>query len=99
MMTQAGCIFCDIGAGKSPANIEYQDDKVVAFWDIDPKSPIHVLIAPKDHLTWRDIDDKHLSLMGWMDVVAKRVAEKKNLSQDGYRLVMNSGRHAGQVVE
>lgn len=99
MATKEGCIFCDIGAGRSPANIEFQDDRIVAFWDIDPKAPTHVLVVPKDHLTWKELDDKYLALLGWMNVVAKRVAEKKNLSEDGYRLVMNSGPHAGQIVE
>lgn len=99
MTVKDGCIFCDIGQGKSPANIEYQDDKIIAFWDIDPKAPVHILVAPKNHLTWDDLDDQHTPLLGWMDVVAKRVAEKKNLSEDGYRLVMNSGRHSGQIVD
>ena len=95
-----GCIFCDIAQGKSPANIEYQDDRVIAFWDIQPKAPVHVLVVPKDHI--RSINealDVHAELLGWMQLVARRVAEKKNLTGDGYRLVINSGRHSGQIVD
>ncbi len=99
MATKEGCIFCDIGAGKSPANIEFEDNKVIAFWDVDPKSPIHILITPKDHLTWKDLSVNYLSTLGWMDVIASRIAEKKNLSEDGYRLVLNNGPHGGQIVE
>jgi len=100
MATVPGCIFCDIGSGKSPANIEYQDDRVVSFWDIEPKTPVHLVVVPKDHITsLRDTTDKHTDLLGWMVLVAKRLAEKKNLDQDGYRLVLNTGRHSGQIVE
>jgi len=100
MAVKAGCIFCDIGQGKSPANLEYQDNKVVAFWDIQPKAPVHLMVVPKDHIeSLRETTDQHTDLLGWMILVAKRLAEKKNLTDDGYRLIINTGRHSGAVVE
>jgi histidine triad (HIT) family protein len=100
MPYQEGCIFCDIARGKSPANIEYRDDRVVAFWDIDPKAPVHILVVPKDHLeSLRKAAADHTSLLGHLMLVAKAMAEKKNLAEDGYRLVLNTGRHSGQIVE
>ena len=94
------CIFCKIASGKSPANIEYQDKDMVAFWDVNPKAKIHILIVPKKHIssvvTLERTDEK---LVGEMVLAARQLARDKGLEDDGYRLVINAGKHAGQVVE
>ena len=100
MKTVEGCIFCEIGQGKSPAEFEYQDDQIVAFWDTDPQAPIHILISPKEHHeSIEDMDMTHADLLGKMVVVAKQVAEKKQIEENGYRIVINNGPHSGQTVE
>jgi len=94
------CIFCGIASGASPANIEYQDDEVVAFWDIDPKAPTHILIVPKKHISSvTELQEGDENLIGHMVLAAKMLAEKKGISEDGYRLVFNAGKHSGQVVD
>ncbi len=94
------CIFCAIANKKSPATLEYEDEEIVAFRDVNPKAKVHILIVPKKHISsitkLQDGDEK---LMGKMIMVAKKLAEKKGIADDGYRLVFNAGKHSGQVVE
>lgn len=72
----------------------------MAFWDIDPKAPVHILIVPKNHLSsLEEVSGGDADLLGWMQLIAKKVAGKKNLTESGYRLVLNTGRHSGQIVE
>lgn len=100
MTTTPGCIFCEIGQKKSPAEIEYEDDQIVAFWDKKPQAPIHILISPKEHLeSIKDMDMTHTDLLGKMIVVAKQLAEKKKIDENGYRIVINNTPHSGQNVE
>ena len=94
------CIFCAIGAKESPAELEYEDNEIVAFRDIDPKAPVHILIIPKKHIesvTTLTTDDA--CLVGRMILVAQKLAADKEISEDGYRLVFNAGKHSGQVVD
>lgn len=94
------CIFCAIAAKESPAELEYEDDEIVAFEDIDPKAPVHILIVPKKHLSSvATLAEDDALLVGKMVLVAKKLAEDKNIAEDGYRLVFNAGRHSGQVVD
>lgn len=94
------CIFCAIGSKQSPAELEYEDAEIVAFRDINPKAPTHILIVPKKHITSvTELTDQDAPLVGKMILVAKRLAEEKGISEDGYRLVMNAGKHSGQVVD
>lgn len=94
------CIFCAIGKKESPATIEYDDDDVVAFWDVNPKAKVHILIVPKKHITSvTELEDIDEALMGKMIMVAKKLAEKKGIADEGYRLVINAGKHSGQVVD
>ena len=91
------CIFCKIVAGDLPAERLYEDDDLLAFRDISPQAPFHVLIIPKLHLaTLNDLQDSHAHTAGRMFLVAKRLASEHELS--GYRVVVNTNRSGGQVV-
>lgn len=95
----ADCIFCRIAAGEIPARIAYQDDEVVAFHDIDPRAPVHVLIIPRKHVvSVNDLDDAEAPLIGRLYVRARDLARELGVSETGYRLVMNTGTEAGQSV-
>lgn len=92
------CIFCAIVERKIPANIVYEDDKVVAFWDAHPVAPIHVLIVPRHHIpTLNDIspNDPILSDIGR---AARIVAQKLGVADSGYRFSINVNKGGGQVI-
>lgn len=94
------CIFCQIATKESPADLEYEDSEVVAFWDVNPKAPVHILIVPIKHIpSITMLSETDAPLIGKMVMVAKHLAEKKGIAEDGYRLVFNAGRHSGQVVD
>lgn len=94
------CIFCSIIEKESPANIEYEDEDVMAFWDANPKAQVHILIVPKRHIpSITNLQEVDSQLIGKIILIAKDLAEKKEISEDGYRLVFNVGRHSGQVVD
>jgi histidine triad (HIT) family protein len=93
------CIFCDIVEGKIPAQLAHEDHLVVAFHDITPKAPTHVLLIPREHL--QDLDaarPEHELLLGHLLLVAQEVAAKSGLEK-GYRVVINRGEHGGQTVD
>jgi len=93
------CIFCRIAAGKIPADIVYQDEDFLAFRDIMPKAPKHVLIIPKAHITSvAELTDAQQNLAGRLIIIAKNLAKKEGIARKGYRLVMNCGPEGGQVV-
>lgn len=92
------CVFCQIVDGKIPSEILYQDDQIIAFRDIHPQAPTHILIVPKRHIpSLADMAEPDLPLAARMVDVANKLAKQAGVS-DGYRLVINSGRNAGQVV-
>jgi histidine triad (HIT) family protein len=92
------CIFDQIGAGKIPSDVVYQDDTVMAFKDIHPKAPVHILIIPKRHITsLAEIKSSDLPLVAHMIEVANLVASGQGVG-NGYKLVINTGRDGGQVV-
>jgi histidine triad (HIT) family protein len=94
------CIFCSIAQKQSPAEIEYEDEDIVSFPDINPKAKVHILIIPKKHIESVTVLKKEDgALIGKMVLVAKKIAEDKGISNDGYRLVFNAGRLGGQVVD
>lgn len=95
------CIFCDIANRKENADdFEYEDDTVAAFSDISPKAPIHILIVPKKHIqSVAQLAEEDENLIGRLILAAKKVAEKRGINEDGYRLVFNVGKHSGQVVD
>jgi len=93
------CVFCQIAKKAMPAKIEYEDEEVIAFWDINPSAPVHLLIIPKEHISsLNEIKPENQQLLGKMILVAKRLAEQKKIEQDGYRLVVNTGPWAGQII-
>lgn len=93
------CLFCRIISRKIPSDVVYQDDEFLAFKDIHPQAPTHVLIIPKVHFdSLVEISDQQEKLMGRLVIIAKKLAEKEGLSKNGYRLVLNCGVEGGQVV-
>lgn len=93
------CIFCKIIDKEIEANIRYEDDEVVAFDDIHPKTPIHILIIPKKHIaTLNDIDETNLSLVGKLMHTAQHIAKDLEIAEPGYRVIMNCNRDGGQEV-
>jgi histidine triad (HIT) family protein len=93
------CIFCKIADGDIPSNIAYRDDDVVAFHDIHPQAPTHILVIPTRHIaSTAELTPDDQMLAGSMIMVAKKVAEEAGLG-NGYRLVLNTGRDGGQEVQ
>ena len=93
------CIFCQIAAGKIPSEILYQDEKVVAFRDVNPQAPIHLLIIPKKHIaSLAHLTEAESPLMGHIVSVANQLAKREGISEKGYRLVVNCGKEGGQAV-
>jgi histidine triad (HIT) family protein len=93
------CIFCKIIKREIPSTIEYEDDKVIVFKDINPEAPVHVLIVPKSHIpSLQDINDENSSILIDIHLAAKKAAEKLGIDKNGYRLINNCGADAGQTV-
>lgn len=94
------CLFCKIANKGVPTDIVYEDDEVIAFKDIYPLAPIHVLIIPKKHIeSIIDVKKEDTELMGRLILTAKNIADSFKLSKDGYKLLFRVGSHGGQVVE
>src|SRR5437660_261607 len=95
----ADCLFCKIIDRRLPASLVYEDDRVIAFNDIKPQAPTHVLIVPKRHVaTLNDISVEDDQLMGELIRRAAAIAKERGLSAGGYRTVFNTNRDAGQTV-
>ena len=93
------CLFCNIVAGKIPADIVYEDDGIIAFRDINPQAPVHILIIPKLHIsTLNDLKQEHAELIGELILSAKDIAKKEGISDAGYRTGFNCNKAAGQTV-
>jgi histidine triad (HIT) family protein len=93
------CLFCKIVNGDIPAAIIYRDDKVIAFNDINPQAPHHILIVPHKHIaTLNDLLVDDNELLGHMAQTAKNLATKLGIADEGYRLIMNCNAGAGQTV-
>jgi histidine triad (HIT) family protein len=93
------CIFCKIIAGEIPSDIIYQDDEIIAFRDINPKAPVHLLILPKKHIPSLDqMEESDTTLVGRMVAVANKLAKDERIDQKGYRLTINCGKEGGQLV-
>lgn len=93
------CLFCKISAKKIPAKIIYEDNEAVAFEDINPQAPVHVLIIPKKHIsTTLDTTEEDNPLIGHLFRVAGKIAEERGVAQRGFRLVMNTNPESGQSV-
>ena len=97
--TDMDCLFCKIAAELVPADLVYKDDLVVAFRDINPQAPTHILIISKEHISKpADLNDSHSALLSQMFKTANKIALDENISEKGYRLVINNGKGAGQSV-
>ena len=95
----ADCLFCRIASGGIPATIVHQDELVVAFRDIAPRAPVHLLVIPRRHLaSVRDLTDADGELLARLFTVAARLAREEGVAETGYRLVANTGPQAGQTV-
>jgi histidine triad (HIT) family protein len=93
------CLFCRIAAKDVPASIVYEDDDILAFEDIDPQAPVHLLVIPKKHVaTLNDLDEGDVNLAGRIMLVAKVLGREKGLADEGYRVVVNCNRGGGQAV-
>jgi histidine triad (HIT) family protein len=93
------CIFCRIISGEIPSKIVYQDDDVVVFPDINPVTPVHLLIITRKHISsLARMTDAETPLVGKMVKVANKIARERGISETGYRLTINSGPDAGQIV-
>lgn len=98
-MTETDCLFCRIVAGEMDADIVYQDEAVMAFRDINPQAPTHVLIIPKKHIsTINDIEADDADTVGALFLAAKQIAAGEGLAEAGYRVAMNCNEGAGQSV-
>jgi|SRR3989339_949250 len=94
------CIFCKIAQKEIPTELLYEDEDVIAFNDIAPKSPVHILIVPKKHIdSVNNLEEENKELLGKLVLVAKDIAKEKGISGTGYRLIFNTGRDAGQTVD
>lgn len=93
------CIFCEIVNKRMKSEIIHEDDKIVAFKDINPQAPVHILLVPRKHIdSVQDIQEEDAALMGTMVLIAREIAEKNNIGKEGYRLVINNGINGGQTV-
>jgi histidine triad (HIT) family protein len=93
------CIFCKIVNKEIPAKIVYEDDSILAFDDINPQAPVHVLLIPKAHFSsLNDVPDMKSDLLGHILLKARHVAQIKGVKESGYRIVLNTARDSGQDV-
>lgn len=93
------CLFCKMVRGEIQPKKVYEDDRVLAFRDINPQAPIHVLVIPKEHIaTLNDLRPEHAELVGELYLAARQVAASEGLAESGYRTVMKCGHDAGQAV-
>lgn len=94
------CIFCKIAAGEIPSSKIYEDDMVIAFKDINPEAPIHIIIIPKKHIeSLNTIEEKDINIISHMFMISKKIAIDLGISEKGYRLVNNCGEDGGQTVQ
>lgn len=93
------CIFCKIAAGEIPSKKLYEDDKVLAFYDIEPQAPVHFLVIPKRHIKDADsVTAENADIIGHIFTVIAKVARDLGISESGYRIVNNCGKDAMQSV-
>lgn len=93
------CMFCKIAAGEGDGRVIYQDELTIAFWDIHPAAPVHILIVPKKHInSVNEVSAEDEALLGHLLLVAKQIAQAQGVSESGYRLSINTGPDAGQSV-
>lgn len=93
------CLFCKIIARQIPADIVYENEKVLAFNDISPQAPVHILVVPKKHIDRvSNLKEPDKNIVSELIFTAKKLAEEKGITESGYRLVLNNNKDAGQAV-
>ncbi len=93
------CLFCRMVKKEIKCDVVYEDDMVIAFRDINPQAPTHILIIPRKHIeTSLDVQEEDASLIGHIYLVASRLARKEKIDKSGFRVVTNCNRDAGQAV-
>lgn len=93
------CLFCKIRDGEIPGEKVYENDDVMAFRDVSPQAPTHILIIPNKHIpTINDLEDEDADVLGKMMLAAQDIAVYEGIAEDGYRLVLNCNEGAGQTV-
>lgn len=93
------CIFCKIAQGEIPSNIVYEDDKILAFKDLSPQAPVHILLIPKEHIkSANDLDEDNSHIVGHIFTIANKLAKELEIADAGYRIVNNCGENGGQTV-
>jgi histidine triad (HIT) family protein len=95
----AACLFCKIVSGEIKGDIVFRDEQATAFRDINPVGPTHILIVPNRHISSiNELDSDDEPLMGYLFTIARQLAKSEGIDQSGYRLIINTGPHAGQAI-
>lgn len=95
----ADCLFCKIAAGDIPSNKLFEDDSILAFYDIDPQAPVHFLVIPKQHIaSAAKLTEDHAALLGHIYATIAKLCAELGVDKTGYRVVTNIGVHGGQSV-
>jgi histidine triad (HIT) family protein len=95
----ADCLFCKMVAGEIQPDVVYEDEEVLAFRDVNPQAPTHVLVIPKTHIaTTNDLNEENAAIVGKLYLAARQIAEEEGIAGPGYRMVMNCNAGAGQSV-
>lgn len=93
------CIFCNIAGGHVPAGLVHEDDLCVAFNDLEPQAPVHILVIPRDHINSLDVtNDSQKEMLGHLLITAANIAREKGFADNGYRVVINTNADGGQTV-
>jgi histidine triad (HIT) family protein len=93
------CLFCKMVAGEIQPDVVFEDDEVLAFRDVNPQAPVHVLVIPRSHIaTTNDLDADNAHLLGKLYLAAKKIAADEGIAESGYRTVINCNAGAGQSV-
>ena len=96
----ADCLFCKIIAKEIPSNIVYEDERCLAFRDIEPQAPVHIILIPKAHIPSANaLDEENCGVVGHIFAVAAKIAKEQGFAEQGYRLVNNCGEDGGQTVQ
>ena len=99
-MSDSSCLFCKIAAGTIPADLVHADERLVAFRDIGPQAPVHVLVVPREHIaSLEEASERHADLLGALLLAARNIAREQGLSERGYRTVINAGTDGGPTVQ
>lgn len=93
------CLFCKIVRKEIPSTVVYEDDRVLAFKDINPLAPVHVLIIPKEHMTnVLDLNEDNVDIVGHIHLVANKIARDAGIAEGGFRIVTNCNKEGGQII-